>query len=388
MFRSAMLETTLAISALLLNTCSPAAVAENAESKQPLVIAQQGSFSVGGRTVVEGAGVFDPTKSPAGTNEGQTLWVDQMYVQYQIPVNPRMYPLVLVHGGGGTGRVWESTPDGREGYQTIFLRRDYSVYIVDFPRRGRSGQPTFNGPFGNLDGTQVVPNMTGKTGVQFGWTRWRIGPTYPEVFPVQQFPTDRASIDQFFQSLVPTVSDDATVITDALVVLLDKIGPAILVTHSQSGRFGWLTAIRRPNLVKAVVSYEPGFVFPEGAVPQPIPLFKGTMPAGTTVPAADFASLIKVPLQVVYGDNIPTTPIPDLVADGRRAQVVASRLFEKAVNSRGGDAEILHLPDARLYGNSHFMFSDRNNIAVADQLALFLRKQGLDKHKESGRGFN
>jgi len=366
---------------LVLTACSPVAVAEDAASKGALVIAQQGSFSVGGRTI-QGAGAFDPTKSPDGTNEGQTLWVDQMYVQYQIPVNPRMYPMLLVHGGGGTGRVWESTPDGREGYQTIFLRRGYAVYIVDFPRRGRAGQPTFNGPFGNLDGPQVVPNLTGKTGVQFGWTRWRIGPRYPEVFPVQQFPTDRASVDQFFQSLVPTVSDEATVITDALVALLDKVGPVVLLTHSQSGLFGWLTAARRPNLVKAVVSYEPGFVFPDGAVPPPIPLFKGTMAAGANVSPTDFANLIKVPLQVVYGDNIPTSPIADLVADGRRAQVVASRLFQKAARDRGGDVEILHLPDAGLRGNSHFMFSDRNNVAVADQLALFLGKKSLDKQRE------
>ena len=118
--------------------------------------------------------------------------------------------VVFVHGGGGTGRVWESTPDGREGYQTIFLRRDYAVYIVDFARRGRAGQPTFNGSFGSLDGVQIGPNVTGKTGAQFGWTRWRIGPAYPQLFPVQQFPTDQASVDQFFQSLVPTVSDNAT----------------------------------------------------------------------------------------------------------------------------------------------------------------------------------
>jgi pimeloyl-ACP methyl ester carboxylesterase len=262
------------------------------------------------------------------------------------------------------------------------------VYLVDFPRRGRSGQPTFNGSFGNLDGRQVVPNLTGKIGVQWGWTRVRLGPRYPEIFPVQQFPTDQASIEQFFQSLVPTVSDDATVITDALVALLDKIGPAILVTHSQSGLFGWLTVIRRPNLVKAVVSYEPGVVFPDGAVPPPIPLFKGTMVAGTAVPPTDFAKLTKVPLQVVYGDNIPTSPIPDLVADGRRAQVVASRLFATVVNDQGGDTEILHLPDAGLRGNSHFMFSDLNNGAVADQLALFLHKKGLDRRKESQGGLN
>jgi pimeloyl-ACP methyl ester carboxylesterase len=379
MFRRVLFATTLAITTLVLNACSPPAVARDAEG--PLVIARQGSFSVGGHTI-QGAGAFDPAKSPEGTNEGQTLWVDQMYVQYQIPVRPRQYPMVLVHGGGGTGRVWESTPDGREGYQSIFLRRGYAVYIVDFPRRGRAGQPTFNGPFGSLGNTQVVPNLTGKTGVQWGWTRWRIGPKYPDVFPVQQFPTDGASVDQFFQSLVPTVSDDPKVISDALVALLEKIGPVILVTHSQSGLFGWLTAMRRPNLVKAVVSYEPGFVFPDGAVPPPIPLFKGTMAAGASVPVAEFANLAKVPLQVVYGDNIPANPIPDLVADGRRAQVVASQLFAKAVNDRSGDAEILHLPDTGLRGNSHFMFSDLNNLAVADQLEMFVARKGVDGYHE------
>lgn len=371
--------------AVFLALVPTAAVADNKghyddsdRSKAPLVIKEQGSFSVGGHTI-QGAGEFDPTKSPAGTNEGQIFWVDQMYVQYQIPINPRKYPLVLVHGGGGTGRVWESTPDGREGYQSLFLRRGYSVYIVDFPRRGRAGQPTFNGPFGNLDGTQVVPNVTGKTGVQFGWTRWRLGPEYPQVFPVQQFPTDSASVDQFFQSLVPTVSDDADVITNALTALLDKIGPAILVTHSQSGLFGWLTGTRRPNLVKAIVSYEPGFVFPEGAVPPPIPLYMGAMGAGTPVSPADFGNLTRMPIQVVYGDNIPTTPIPDLVADGRRAQIVASQLFADAINGLGGDAEILHLPNAGLYGNSHFMFSDLNNVKVADLLSKYLREKGLDR---------
>ena len=110
---------------------------------------------------------------------------------------------------------------------------------------------------------------------------------------------------------------------------------------------------------------------------------KGTIEAGDTVSPTDFAHLLKVPLQIVYGDNIPTSPVPDLVADGRRAQVVASRLFEQAVNSRGGDATILHLPDVGLQGNSHFMFSDQNNTAVAEQLALFLHKKSLDTYKES-----
>ena len=157
----------------------------------------------------------------------------------------------------------------------------------------------------------------------------------------------------------------------------DRIGPAIVVTHSQSGLFGWLAAARSPN-AKAVVSYEPGVVFPQGQVPPPVPLFKGSQPSGTPVTDAEFARLASIPIQVVYGDNIPKQPIPDLVADGRRAQIVSTNQFTAALNSKGGDASVLHLPDAGLRGNSHFMFSDLNNIEVADQLSRFLRAKGLD----------
>ena len=222
----------------------------NSPYDKSIALAEQGSFFVGGR-IVQGKGVYDPAKDTGNTNEGNTFWADQMYVQYQIPVNPRRYPLVLVHGGGGTGRVWETTPDGREGYQTLFLRRGFAVYIVDFPRRGRAGFPSYNGPFGDVDGTAVVPNKTNRAGVQYAWSRWRLGPKYPEVFPVQQFPMK--GLDQFMQHLVPTVSDDPEIISGALVALLDKIGPAIVVTHSQSGLFGWLTGARSPN-VKGIIA--------------------------------------------------------------------------------------------------------------------------------------
>jgi pimeloyl-ACP methyl ester carboxylesterase len=339
-----------------------------------ITLAEQGSFFVGGR-ILQGNGVYDPAKDTGNTNEGNTFWTDQMYVQYQIPVNPRKYPLVLVHGGGGTGRVWETTPDGREGYQTLFLRRGFAVYIVDFPRRGRAGFPSFNGPFGEVDGTAVVANKTNRAGVQYAWSRWRLGPKYPEVFPVQQFPMK--GLDQFMQHLVPTVSDNPEIISRALVALLDKIGPAILVTHSQSGLFGWLAGSRSPN-VKGIISYEPGFVFPQDEMPAPIPLYRGTQVAGTPLTTAEFVNLAKLPIQVVYGDNIPKLPIPDLVADGRRAQQVTSQLFVQTLNSKGGNASVLLLPDVGLYGNSHFMFSDLNNVEVADQMSLFLSAKGLD----------
>src|SRR5438105_267370 len=107
-------------------------------SDKSIALAEQGSFFVGGR-IVQGNGVYDPAKDTGNTNEGNTFWADQMYVQYQIPVNPRKYPLVLVHGGGGTGRVWETTPDGREGYQTLFLRRGFAVYQRERSAAARRG---------------------------------------------------------------------------------------------------------------------------------------------------------------------------------------------------------------------------------------------------------
>jgi hypothetical protein len=136
--------------------------------------------------------------------------------------------------------------------------------------------------------------------------------------------------------------------------------------------------------VKGIIAYEPGFVFPRNDVPAPIPLYKGTQVAGTAVTPAEFANLANIPIQVVYGDNIPKSPIPDLVADGRRAQEVTSRLFVQALNARGGKggkggkASVLLLPEAGLYGNSHFMFSDLNNVEVANQMSSFLRARELD----------
>src|SRR5207249_6100212 len=86
----------------------------------PLVIARQGSFAVGG-TVLTTPGVFNPF---VNGGPGQTLHGDHLYTQFQVPMNPRKLPLVMWHGGGQMGKTWESTTDGREGFQSIFLRRD------------------------------------------------------------------------------------------------------------------------------------------------------------------------------------------------------------------------------------------------------------------------
>ena len=117
------LTTFLLAACIFMSACSTTTV-----NNKPglLSIQEQGSFAVGG-TVITNSGTFDPVKmSP----EGQTLHGDHLYAFYQIPENARKLPLVLWHGYGQFSKTWETTPDGREGYQNIFLRRRFAVYVI------------------------------------------------------------------------------------------------------------------------------------------------------------------------------------------------------------------------------------------------------------------
>jgi len=351
-----------------------------AQEEEPLVLKAQGSFSVGGR-IVTGPGTFDATIPGAGSrNDGQEFRIDQLYAQFQVPVDARSLPIVMIHGGAGTGRVWETTPDGREGFQTIFVRRGFTVYVVDFPRRGRASIPTFIGPLGNLSGIQIIPPVTFAVGHQQAFLSWRLGPEYPHLYPNSQFPRGKEALEQFLQATVPIFSDDTQVIVDGLVALLNRIGPAILITHSQSGLFGWLARIASPN-VKGIITFEGGYIFPEGEVPPPLAQCNGQLLAqGTPVPLADFLKLADIPIFVIYGDNQPTScPMPNLIRDGQQLRPIFGRNFVAALNGHGGNASFVWLPQVGIFGNTHFSYLDRNNLQIADLVSQFLHEKGLDK---------
>jgi pimeloyl-ACP methyl ester carboxylesterase len=348
----------------------------------PITLETQGSFFVGGRTL-EAPGIFDPLDAKASLrdNAGQSYRVDQLYARYQIPVNARLLPIVFVHGSTQNGKSYESTPDGREGFETIFVRRGFSTYVVDFPRRGRAGYPSFTGKLGELSGEfPVIPNETARTGDKWSFTVWRLG-IWPDFYPRSRFPQGKEALEQTFAQIAPDMTDDPVVIADALAALFDKIGPAILVTHSQSGLFGWMAAIRSPN-VRAVIAYEPGgFVFPDNDMPPDPPVQLGLFIPGYPVPSAEFAKLAKIPVHIVYGDNIPKTPgrVPSenfwqAIAYGP----VGAVAFTERVNALGGAATFLALPDIGIRGNTHFVIADTNNVDIADMLADYLAEQGLD----------
>lgn len=331
------------------------------DSKQPLAIAEQGAFSVGG-SVVTNPGTFDYKTLGA---DGQTLHGDHASVFYQIPVDAKKHHISFLHGAGQSSRTWQTTPDGREGFQNIFLRRGYGVYLIDQPRRGQAGQTTVAGSVSATPSDQTL------------YSFFRIG-NWPDYYPGVQFPKDAESLNQYFRQVTPNTGPyDQDIISDAVAAMFERVGPGILVTHSQGGGPGWLTAIKSAN-VRAVVAYEPGsnFVFPEGELPEPMPSLTGTL-EGFAVPLDDFMKLTRLPIVVYYGDNIPEqTDVPG--QDNWRVRVAMARLWVDAINEKGGDASLVLLPKIGVHGNTHFPFSDLNNIEIAGIMEAWLKEKGLE----------
>ena len=284
------LKNTFASLALAAVICGAAFAAE----PQPLVIAEQGVFAAGG-TVKRNPGKFDPYKWNA---EGQTLHGDHAIVSYQVPQNPRAYPLVMLHGAGQFSRTWDTTPDGRDGYRNIFLEKGYPVYLVDQPRRGNAGRSTVAGTI------DAAPDE----GFWFGQFRMGLWPNFNEG---STFPQDEASLNQFYRQMTPnTAPYDAEVNAKALAAVFERSGDAVFLTHSQGCGIGWLVGMKSEH-VKGIAAYEPGsgFPFPKGEVPAPIEnaSFFGPMKANE-VPLDDFKKLTKFPIVIYYGDFIPKEP--------------------------------------------------------------------------------
>ncbi len=329
----------------------------------PLQIKEQGSFAAGG-TMTTAPGTFNPRKPMAP--DGQTYHGDHAYAFYQIPMNARKLPIVMWHGAGQFSKTWETTADGREGFQNIFLRRRFGVYLIDQPRRGDAGR--------SMVETTIKPTPD----EQLWFNQFRIG-LWPNNFEGVQFAQDAQTRDQFFRSMTPNTGPfDMGVVSDGVSAVFDKVGPGILFTHSQAGGPGWLTAIKN-NRVKAIVALEPGssFIFPEGEVPAPIPSAFDTV-QGAAVPMSQFMALTRIPILILYGDNIPSELVDLPAQDSWRARLTMARHWREAVNQHGGNVTLVHLPQIGIKGNTHFLMSDLNNVQIADLVSKYLAEKGLD----------
>jgi len=337
-------------------TASSCAATRNHRNSN-LVIKEQGTFSAGGK-VVKSDGLFDALKPWNVPQGGQTRHGDHADVFYQVPIHAKHHSMIFLHGYGQSRRSWQTTADGREGFADLFLRKGYSVYLVDQPGRGAAGQTTKPG------------QITATPDDQTWFTQFRFG-LYPNFNEGAQFPKDSASLDQFYRMMTPnTGSVDEETIVNAMSAVFDKSGDGILFTHSAGGAPGWKTAIKNDH-VKAIIAIEPGgFSFPEGEVPE------GNR-GGKGIPLTDFLKLTKIPIVVYYGDYIPTEETNAASLNFWRNVLATARQWAKVVNAHGGDVTIVHLPEIGIKGNTHFIMSDLNNKEIADLITKWLKEKGL-----------
>lgn len=347
----------------------------------PITLSRMGSFFFGGKVV---------------TNElGDTYHGDHGYTQYFIPQESRNLPLIMWHGLGQSGKTWESTPDGREGFWQIYTRRGWPVYIVDQPRRGRAGRGVFDEDETPAD---HIPSIETESSA---WNTFRVGEWFPPqartFFPGVAFAKDADGIEQLMRQQTPNTglepfpnADHRAFLGTTIAQLIRKVGPSILFTHSHSGQYGWAAAMRAPNEVKAIVALEPGtFAFPDDDLPADVPtesdLLRSFM-APQPVPADEFLKLAKIPILIMMGDNIASKPNEDFGIELWRIVRERAQQFVAALVKRGGDATFLELPVIGIRGNTHFPMSDTNNLEVAAQIDKFFASRGLDgaDHPYSG----
>jgi len=305
-----------------------------------LELEDEGSFFVNGqsfRSEYPGASLATGP-APAGN-----IMVNQMYVHFRIPAAKKGVAVVMVHGSQHTGMTYETTPDGREGWATWFVRQGHPVYVVDHSGRGRSGfnpTPVNAVRDGGADPKTLPTFFLGP--IDRAWSNFRFGPAYPTPFPNQQFPLE--ALDQYLSQLVPnsetTLAGGGANTVNALAVLLDRIGPAVVMVHSQSGIYGLDVVRKRPSLVRALVSVEGGC---------------------ETLTQDDASKYFpKVPFVSVWGDN--SVGAKSVNGDKRRNGCVQA---VNLIKGGGGQATFLLLPEMGVMGNSHMMMMDRNNLQVA-----------------------
>ena len=337
-------------------------------------IARQGFFYAGGR--YEG-------------DAGKEVMGDAMYTEVWVPRQIRHpYPIVFFHGNGQSGAVWRQTPDGRPGWAYYLVAQGYTVYMVDYPARGRS-------PY--------VPGVDGKLGIRTAleleqiWTAPATsGGDFPRMKKYTQWPSDSPNkgmrgdpvFDNFVKGQMQFVDDQEELTVPAGVALLDQIGtPVILLSHSQGGGMGFDVANLRPKLIAGMVAIEPGG--PQiGVVDTAKVEYTRVNPKSwglTTMPfqfdpPINSPSELKVHLEPSErpGDEVgcymQDQPVHKLVSFENirilsiSAEGTYHRVFDvcipKWLNQAGAKDDFVRLEDVGIHGNMHEMFLDRNSDEI------------------------
>ena len=292
-----------------------------------------------------------PTGPTSAQNTVSARYVQSALVHTVSPARAsKSLPVIMVPGHHLSSSIYLTTPDGRDGWATLFANAGFEVHVIndptfDFsrdPEAPKAGQPPQD------------PNAF-KPWDRDIWPRWGFGIQEGQPYPDAQFPTEAFDA---FEAGYPWVGTTRRDFKASIVALLEEVGPAILIAHSAGGPNAVNAAMARPDLVAGLVLVEP------------------TGPPT----AANFPALAGKSMLGVYGDYIALRG-----QTGRKeATTAAAALFSQ----NGGHGEILDLAEDRgVAGNSHLMMQDRNHAFIAGEIMTWLGQHVLEKPPgRPGRG--
>jgi len=356
----------------------------SAQEQEPMSLVRDGFFYIGGKL----------------TNfNGKNYVVGQMYVEERIPAKKTQpYPIIFVHGGGRSATSYLGTPDGREGWAQYFVRQGYAVYVVDQPSKARSGYvPEAYGPPRNstADSAQTRYLQQAKHKL---WPQAHLHTQWPGTGEPDD-PVTLAMVSGFLPEMA-SAGQQQVYSRDALVALVDKIGPSIIMVHSMAGPLGWLVPDARPDMIKGVLAIEPNgpplhtveFIgapdwFKEGAVTLPYGISRAPLNYSPSVkdaselafekedkpdgpglvtcwkqkePARQLPNLQKMPILVVMGEASYHAPYDHCTV--------------KYLQQAGVKPTFLRLGEVGIKGNSHVMMNEKNNKEIAAAIHQWLEK--------------
>ncbi|KAL8800264.1 MAG: hypothetical protein Q9182_005288 [Xanthomendoza sp. 2 TL-2023] len=357
---------------------------------------------------------FAPTEAPShrsyfhvgghyrnvGDAESQHVITGQMYVEKSTPFDgvKRPWPLVFIHGASQTGTVsrisfsllvaqstvdgtrrwleldayiekylnFLNTPDGRKGWASWLLDQGYIIYIIDQTCRGRSAHDLSNGP------TITYPAELAEK----RWTACRDYNLWLEAARHTQWPGSGhmgdAIFDAYYASTVPSLADHAAeqfLMRSSGACLLDRIGPAILITHSYMAGYGRTTTLRAWNVKRfgitdVALAYDP----PISRAPddeRPLQTQSYQAPNGRTYtlqqePARRLANLHNIPVLVDTGEASSHASYDDFTVQFLRQAGVSVEHFK--------------LAEKGIYGNGHLQFLETNNLEIIELLEEWIAK--------------
>lgn len=350
-------------------------------------IGRQGHFYVGGKWV--GA-------------PGKERMRGAMYVEVWVPKKSKHpYPILFVEAGGGqTDIALLQTPDGRPGWAYDFVDQGYTIYMMDFPGRGRAAY------IPGLDGDLIPPRTAENMEEVWSGGHPPTDPqrSWPQSRKYTQWPSDSPNkgkigdpvFDYFAKTELgfPSADDMEPLAADDLVQLVDLIGkPVILLLHSRLATSGWLLADARPKLIKGIIAAEPwgppienmeldakgpGHVwgltnFPMHYDPpiQQASELQTVRQDKADGPDLDPCWMQKEPARKLI--NLEGIPVLNVSGEASYHRPYA-HCVAKWLNQAGVKTEYVNLEDVGLPGNGHQMMSEKNSAGIARFFMSWLDK--------------